>query len=234
MVFLFLTLASVNKPINQHYFYSCIHIFFIFFLSFLFFCFFLFYFFGLGIYSTCYSSKWIIIHSYCSVNYNAERENAKNLPVQGGEAEDVGDEDVKLVDGRSLLCFFLFFTFSLGVCLMLELDDEDDGEGMLVCQSYLLSFSVSVYVVCSCGFFSFLFVLLSLFILWFVSSVHSLLVSCSCPPCLYWKEMVAEGRFGWGAPVVAASMKNSEKSRMLELRSTLADDHGFELKDSHG
>ena len=82
--------------------------------------------------------------------------------------------------------------------------------------------------------FLFLFVLLSLFILWFVSSVHSLLVSCSCPPCLYWKEMVAEGRFGWGAPVVAASMKKSGKSRMLELRSTLADDHGFELKDSHG
>jgi len=27
---------------------------------------------------------------------------------------------------------------------MLELDDEDEGESVLVCQSYLLSFSVSV------------------------------------------------------------------------------------------
>uniref|UniRef100_A0A3N7FGB8 Uncharacterized protein n=1 Tax=Populus trichocarpa TaxID=3694 RepID=A0A3N7FGB8_POPTR len=47
-------------------------------------------------------------------------------------------------NGRSLLCFFLFFTFSLRVCLMLELDDEDHGKGVLVCQSYLISFSVSV------------------------------------------------------------------------------------------
>jgi hypothetical protein len=33
-------------------------------------------------------------------------------------------------NGRSLLCFFMFFTFSLRVCLMLELDDEDDVEGV--------------------------------------------------------------------------------------------------------
>jgi hypothetical protein len=48
------------------------------------------------------------------------------------------------LNGQSLLYFFLFFSFSLRVCLMLELDDEDEGESVLVCQSYLLSFSVSV------------------------------------------------------------------------------------------
>jgi hypothetical protein len=90
------------------------------------------------------------------VNYNAGRENAENLPVQGGEVEDDDDEMLGCWSNvRSLLYFFLFFTFSLRVCLMLELDDEDDGEGMLVCQSYLLSFSISVSVVCSCGFFFF-------------------------------------------------------------------------------
>ena len=48
------------------------------------------------------------------------------------------------LNGHSLLYFFMFFTFSLRVCLMLELDDEDEGECVLVCQSYLLSFSISV------------------------------------------------------------------------------------------
>jgi len=33
-VFLFLTLTSVNKPINLYYFYSCIHIFYFFYFSF--------------------------------------------------------------------------------------------------------------------------------------------------------------------------------------------------------
>jgi hypothetical protein len=41
-VFLFLTLALVNKPINLYYFYSCIHIFYFF--SFSFFSFFIYYF----------------------------------------------------------------------------------------------------------------------------------------------------------------------------------------------
>jgi len=44
-VFLFLTLALVNKPINLHYFYSCIHIF----LFFLFLCFLFFLFFWAGL-----------------------------------------------------------------------------------------------------------------------------------------------------------------------------------------
>jgi len=49
-----------------------------------------------------------------------------------------------LLNGHSLLCFFLFFIFSLRVCLLLELDDKDDGEGVLNCQSYILSFSVFI------------------------------------------------------------------------------------------
>ena len=48
------------------------------------------------------------------------------------------------LNGHSLLYFFMFFTFSLRVYLMLELDDEDEGECVLVYQSYLLSFSIYV------------------------------------------------------------------------------------------
>jgi hypothetical protein len=53
------------------------------------------------------------------------------------------------------LVFFasLVLLVSLNVCLVLELDDEDNGGDVLIGQSELLSFSVSVSVVCSLLFF---------------------------------------------------------------------------------
>ena len=41
------------------------------------------------------------------MNYNAGGEKAKNLPVQGGEVEDDGDEDVRLLVERTLSALLL-------------------------------------------------------------------------------------------------------------------------------
>jgi hypothetical protein len=55
--------------------------------------------------------------------------------------------------------------------VLLELDDEDDVEGVLVCQSYLLSFSVSV---------------LRALLLWSSALQNCILGRhCHCPLCAY-------------------------------------------------
>ena len=41
------------------------------------------------------------------MNYNAGGEKAKNLPVQGGEVEDDGDEDVRLLVERTISALLL-------------------------------------------------------------------------------------------------------------------------------